>query len=157
MSVSGKNYFNIAMNMKSTLKFLLIGMLVFACKSKKIESKEQTTTYSFEFGEGGGFTGMTNYYKIASDGGVYRLDALNKDTVYLKKTLSEKERGELTTLAEKVIKKEINYNEPGNMNKILLINLNEMPYRTYTWSVGDKQVDSNLVQLHSYLIQFIDN
>jgi hypothetical protein len=150
-------YFNIVINMKNVLKFLLIGMLVFACKSKKTESTVKTTTYSFEFGKGGGFTGMTNYYRIASDGKVYQLDIVKKDTTFLKRTLNEKEKSELSKRADELLNSQMEYNEPGNMNKIIQIYVNEMPYRTYTWSVGDNQVDSNLVQLHNYLIQFIDN
>lgn len=143
--------------MNQVLRFLLMGILVFGCKSKKIESTEKVNTYSFEFGEGGGFTGMTTYYKLASNGKVYQLDVVKKDTTYLNRTLNEKEKAELYKKAEFVLNKRIEYNEPGNMNKVLMINVNEMPYRTYTWSVGDNSVDSSLIQLHNYLIQFIDN
>lgn len=119
---------------------------LFSCKTSKLPFS------SIEFGSGGGFTGREKTYTLTEEGKIQ----LTESTQGTKKnaevrSLSGKEKKEISSAIKEFESKNIIYNQPGNIYNFIEIKVDSDTYR-YAWSPSDKNIPVELVDLYRVLM-----
>lgn len=149
------------MKLVITLSIYLFLVFTFsACKQNKIietpnDSKENKTGY-FIVGEGGGFTGLYEQYKIKQNGDIEAYD-FNTDAYTLLKKVKESDVEVFFTKIDELELAEVEVNIPGNMSQYIEINYNGIKEHIITWELGSRSVDANIQAFFKESFSFCEN
>lgn len=135
-----------ALTSVSTILFIV---LVFsACKSHKPtetpkNSNEDKTGY-FVVGEGGGFAGTYEQYRVHQEGTVEVFDFKSNTYVLLTK-VNEKDLAAFFTQIDELNLTEVEMNMPGNMSQYIEIDYNGLNHYRIVWPKDGKSIRHDIL------------
>lgn len=136
------------MKLVTTLStYLFLAITFSACKQNKIieapnDANENRSGY-FIVGEGGGFTGLYEQYKIKQNGDIEAYD-FNTEAYTLIKKVKESDVEVFFTQIEELNLAEVEVNIPGNMSQYIEINYNGIDEHIITWELGSRSIDADV-------------
>ena len=134
------------------LSHLLIGMILFSCKSRPVDPE----TYSeakIKFGSGGGFTGYYTHYQLLDNGDLFMQkepDSTMQHLVHLKKRIYK-------PLFERVTEMDstaLSYNNPGNMTQYIEIQQGDSLYHA-AFAMQDTIAPESLRDMYRQLMNLV--
>jgi hypothetical protein len=111
-----------------------ISVLLFSCSSTK-QSFEDYKGDSIAIGFGGGFSGIYNEYILHKNGDIFK-KGINEGEVELKGRINKNMSLQIFRNAEILGYDNMSKNDPGNMNRYLIININGKNNKIL-WSAND--------------------
>ncbi len=121
-------------------QFYLTGLLflMFSCSMQK--EVYEHNPHLLSFGTSGGFTNQTVSFKLFSDGKLWKIRGLQKDSSLLKQ-LKNSQTKKLFKQAYSLGIDTLKYDEPGNMSKFINFKSNKFDNKII-WSGKNERLDS---------------
>ncbi len=137
---------NTALQTLKTLTLLFFTLLIFSCASHKKQNKIANSFNEISFGNGGGFTGLTNEFLLKNNGEVFKIGPQNQTQI--NQISSDQIKG-IATLIKELDFQSLQISETGNMTYFI-----EVRTTTYTHKVSwtDGSNSTNLKAFYKKLI-----
>ncbi|PLX10383.1 MAG: hypothetical protein C0598_10510 [Marinilabiliales bacterium] len=118
----------------------LIGLLffLFSCSAQK--EIYQDNPHMISFGKSGGFTNVNDTYKLFSDGNLWKIRNISKDSSLLKQ-IKKSSTKKIFKQAYAIGLDTLIYDEPGNISKFILFKSKKFNNKVY-WEAKNDELDS---------------
>jgi len=135
------------------LPFLFLILFTSSCATQKM--LDQYSGTSIVFGDGGGFTGLVNEYKLTTDGRIILLKNMTGDTVTVA-TLNKKATANIYSKLKESGIDTLSFNHPGNKYYFIGKEKNNKTAKI-VWGNRDYAVPQPVEDLYTLLISNINN
>lgn len=138
--------------MKKLLTLVLLTIFAGSCRTSK-DSVSGPAFSMIAFGESGGVTGANSQYGLSKTGVLLQTPQGEQEPEMIGK-ISEEELEKISRMAEKTTSVESFRQEPGNLNRKLLIQV-EGSYRNYYWHMPEDTIPTEVTSLYRALSRLV--
>ncbi|MEL7531508.1 MAG: hypothetical protein AAFN10_09385 [Bacteroidota bacterium] len=139
--------------MKSLLLLnLIIGLILFSCKSRPMDPENYTET-KIKFGSGGGFTGLYTHYQLLDNGDLFMQKEPDSTQQHLAR-IKRKMYKPLFAALDQIDQEAFRYQNPGNMTRYVEVQMGDTSYRA-SFAMQDSLAPQAVQDMYQQLMHLV--